>query len=248
MNRVFGTDCSIESMFSTMGGWTTQFEINGKKVGGDVEVLTIDPRLYWQMEQIGGIKDKRILELGPMEAAHTKMMIEAGAKEVIAVEGISDCFLRCLIVKEAFQLTNAKFIFGDFCRYIKNYSGEKFDVISAAGVLYHQSNPAQLIYDMSRITDKVFVWSHVAGKKRKGYSSKEVMVKANGIEYRGLDRDWRVLRKTFDRYCASLNDFAVWLYPEEMLRCFKDAGFENINIQECPPNPNGDCLLFIATK
>lgn len=93
MNTVIGTDCSSESMFQVIGGWTSQFELNGKMVGGTLR-LDQDPRLTWHMEIMGGVKDKRILELGPLEGAHTKMMIEAGAAEVIAVEGLSDCFFK----------------------------------------------------------------------------------------------------------------------------------------------------------
>lgn len=246
MNTKIGSECTPEAMFNAIGGWTTQFDLNGKKVGGDMEILTIDPRLYWHIEQVGGIAGKRVLELGPLEGAHTKMMVEAGVREVVAIEGLSDCFLRCLIVKEAFELNNVKFLFGDFCEYMSTYTGEKFDLISAAGVLYHQPNPAQLIHDMAKVTDRVFVWSHVASDVQP--SNMEVMIAANGITYKGKARDWGGLRLSLEKYCASIKDYAVWLYPEDMLKCFKDAGFVNIVQKDCPVNPNGSSLLFVATK
>lgn len=245
MNTIIGSECTRESMFKTMGGWTSQFEVNGRMVGGSIP-LTKDSRLLWHMKQVGGVRDKRILELGPLEGAHTKMMIEAGAKEVIAVEGLSDCFLRCLIVKEAFDLMNAKFIFGDFCYYVVNYKAEKFDIVSAAGVLYHQKNPAQLIHDLARITDNVFVWSQVASN---GFPSDiETVISGNGISYSGKIKQWGRSRLTTETYCASLENEAVWMYPNEMIRCFNNAGFDHIIEEPRTSNINGDCILFVASK
>jgi hypothetical protein len=244
MNTIVGTDCSVESMFNVMGGWTSQFEINGKIAGGYLR-LDQDERLTWHMNILGGVKGKRILELGPLEGAHTKMMIEAGAREVIAVEGLPDCFLRCLIVKEAFQLNRAKFIFGDFCNYIADYSGEKFDLVSAAGVLYHQINPAKLIYDLARITDNVIVWSQVADWNQKGDMHS---VTHNGKSYFGRIVQWGDARTKSESYCASLSSQAFWMFPKHMIGCFIDAGFTKIIEKPSKRTINGECLLFVASK
>jgi hypothetical protein len=246
LNIIKGGEATTESMFKTMGGWTTQFEINGNLVGGHIDILTKDPRLIYHLEVVGGAKDKRILELGPLEGAHTKMMVDAGAKEVIAIEGNPDCFLRCLIVKEAFQLTRAKFLFGDFNLYVKNYTGDKFDFISAAGVLYHQINPAQLIHDMARITDTVIVWAQVASDTQPSNIQSTVM--ANDIVYKGKLNSYMGTRATSAVYCGGLNDDAFWMYPEDMRKCFVDAGFTNINEQPMGTTVYGNCLTFVAQK
>lgn len=101
MKKIIGSDCSIESTFSIMEGWTSRFEKDGIQFGGELMLHTI-PTLTWQIKMIGGVKGKRILELGPLEGAHTKRLIDEGAKEVIAIEGLSYCFMKCLIVKEVF--------------------------------------------------------------------------------------------------------------------------------------------------
>ena len=246
MNIIKGEEATREAMFKTMGGWTTQFDIDGVPVGGHIDILTKDPRLIYHLTVVGGAKDKRILELGPLEGAHTKMMVEAGAKEVIAVEGNPDCFLRCLIVKEAFQLTNAKFLFGDFNLYVKNYTGEKFDFISAAGVLYHQINPAELIHNMAKITDCVIVWAQVASENFP--SNIEAVVASNGITYKGKLNSYRGTRATSEVYCGGLSDDAFWMYPGEMLKCFRDAGFVNIDEQPMGATVHGVCITFVASK
>lgn len=149
-------------------------------------------------------------------------------------------------MKEAFQLTKAKFIFGDFCKYVEDYCEENFDIVSAAGVLYHQKNPAQLIYNLARITDNVFVWAQVANDNQpsKIHSS----VEANGSEYFGKINNYGGGRLMSESYCGGLNNEAFWMFGEDMLRCFKDAGFINIVKKEAAPTSNGDCLLFTASK
>src|SRR6187551_3152433 len=164
MKTIIGTDPSTENMFKCMEGWTSKFTLpNGKVVGGVVDLYN-DDRLKWQIETAGGLSDKTVLELGPLEGAHTKAMVDVGASLVLAIEGISDCFLRCLIVKEAFGWDNVGFIFADFNKYIDNAinSKRKFDIVCANGVLYHQENPALLIANLAKITDTVMVWSQVA--------------------------------------------------------------------------------------
>lgn len=242
MNTVIGKQATKAAMFDTIGGWTTQFEIEGKKVGGTVDILPKDPRLIWHMKQVGGVKDKRILELGSLEGAHVKMLCEAGAKEVIGIEGLNDCFLRCLIVKEAFELYNAKFLFADFNDYVANYTGPKFDFVSAAGVLYHQRNPVKLIRDLAKITDTVIVWSQVASDK----SPAGPQATCEG--YQGKLNNYKGTRLTSESYCGGLQDEAFWFYPGDMLQCFDDAGFEFIKQQYSPPNINGESLLFVASK
>ncbi len=231
-------------MFKAIDGWTSEFILDGESVGGTLGVLRDDPRLKWHLEQIGGVKGKKVLELGPLEGAHTKMLIDAGAESVLAIEGNKDCFLRCLIVKEAFSLTKAKFLFGDFCEYIAECK-EKFDVISCAGVLYHQRNPVQLIYDLAKITDTVLVWSQVAGKGKP--SDVDSVIPFNDKIYSGKINSYGAATSATN-YCGGLNKEAVWLYPEEMLRCFKNAGFINIIEGESQPNINGDTILFVANK
>lgn len=244
-NRTVGGPATPGNMFSAITGWTVKFNCDGVSVGGALEGLENDQRITWHMDAIGGVLGKRILELGPLEGHHTRSMIESGAREVVAIEGISDCFLRCLIVKEAFHLDRALFLFGDFCQYASE-TAEAFDAVLAAGVLYHQTNPAKLIHDLARITDAVMVWSHVAGESHPGGT--EGSVTCGGMTYHGKLNDYGGTRPTLEGYCGGLQDTSFWLYPADMLKCFQDAGFARITEKESPSNDNGDSLLFVARK
>ncbi len=236
----------IQSAFDAAKGWTTQFEIGGKKYGGEVDILTNDPRLLWHLEQIGGCAGKRILELGPLEGAHTKMMIDAGAGYVLGIEGNAECYKRCLIIKEVFNLQYVDFYLADFCDFISEFKYNKFDFISAAGVLYHQTNPVKLIYDMARITDTVLVWSQVANASKPSNENSQII--HDGKAYNGKINNYNGIRGKLQSYCGGLNDTAFWLYKEDMLRCFRDAGFTNIILGESEPTVNGDSVLFVAKK
>ncbi|MFM7747332.1 MAG: class I SAM-dependent methyltransferase, partial [Bacteroidota bacterium] len=44
-----------------------------------------DDRVKWAVAQAGGVRGKRILEIGPLEGGHSMMLEQAGAAEVVAV-------------------------------------------------------------------------------------------------------------------------------------------------------------------
>lgn len=246
MKTIIGTEATPERMFDIIDGWTSQFEINGKKVGGTVDLYN-DPRLQWQIDNLPMIKGMHILELGPLEGAHTLAMYKRGVSSVTAIEGVSDCFLRCLIVQQAFPaLTEALFVFADFNKYIEMFLHEDmgtFDVVCANGVLYHQENPAELIYNLAKITDNVMVWSQVASEDKP--SKVFVGCENKNGSYQGKLNTYGELMQG---YCGGLSKEAIWLYPNEMLRCFKDAGFTKIIQKEVEPTVNGDAIMFVASK
>ena len=67
------------------GAWSSQFPAElGLRAGASA--LFEDPRLQRLIELAGGIKDYRVLELGPLEGAHSYMMEKAGARSVLAIE------------------------------------------------------------------------------------------------------------------------------------------------------------------
>lgn len=234
-----------EAMFGVLKGWTSQFEVDGVTVGGPIG-LSSDERLFWHLDIIGGATNKRALELGPLEGAHTMSLIENGAREVVAIEGFPACWLRCLIVKEAFQLHQAQFLFGNFCEYVADYQGPKFDFVLAAGVLYHQANPARLIFDLAKLTDQVLVWSQVADETHP--NAGEATIETGGRTYRGRINDYLGARHSEKGYCGGLDSQAFWMYPEEMRRAFMDAGFRFFVERRWDATPSGPSVLFVASK
>lgn len=72
---------------------------------------TRDVRIEWLRQKVN-LNNIDLLELGPLEAAHTAILERAGAN-VYAIESNIGAFIRCLIVKNYLNL-RAKFVLGDF--------------------------------------------------------------------------------------------------------------------------------------
>ena len=86
-----------------------------------------DVRIEWAVPQHGGVGGKRVLELGPLDGAHTYMLERFDSAEVVAVEANTHAYLRCLIVKELLEIRRARFLLGDFVEYLRA-TRDKFDV------------------------------------------------------------------------------------------------------------------------
>ena len=104
----------------------------GQFHAGENSTLFDDPRLIWGIGVFGGVKNFKILELGPLEGGHTFILQEHGASEIISIEANLRAFLRCLIIKEIFDLHHAKFQYGDFLEYLR-VEPDCFDLCIASG-------------------------------------------------------------------------------------------------------------------
>jgi Protein of unknown function (DUF1698) len=81
-----------------------------------------------------------VLELGPLEGAHTYRLQQLGAGRILAIESNVEAYLKCLIVKEALGMKRAEFMLGDFTLYLQECT-ERFDLVFCCGVLYHMQDP-----------------------------------------------------------------------------------------------------------
>jgi len=135
------------------GAWSSSLP---NAVGPGTVPLFEDHRITWLTENLGDIAGWRILELGPLEGGHTYMLEQAGAK-VTAIEGNHDSFLRCLITKNYLGM-NSEFVLGDFA---KSFGGAKdLDLVVASGVLYHMTQPVDLLQKIAAVSSRLFLWTH----------------------------------------------------------------------------------------
>lgn len=211
-----------------------------------------DYRVTWAAEKLGGFSGKRILELGPMEAGHSYMLEKMGAAEVVAIEGNSRAFLKCLIVKEAFGLTRVRFILGDFLPFFTAGAGS-FDTIFACGVLYHVLNPIELIEQIASHCTEVFVWSHFfdadffkANSTAGSPFDPPAKETYKGFEYtRNVRRYEKALE--WKGFCGGGAPMCCWLNKDDIFRAFVHFGFKIVDSVE-EKNPNGPAVLFVARK
>ncbi len=78
------------------------------------------------------------------------MLQKAGARSVVAVEANTRAFLKCLCTKELFGLDRVEFLLGDLVAYL-NEERSKFDAVIASGVLYHMTDPVDLLKILRRL-------------------------------------------------------------------------------------------------
>jgi hypothetical protein len=235
---------TARATFEVLDGWITRFIIDGEAVGGPALVVD-DDRLRWALDVLGGVRAQTILELGPMEGHHTKLLLERGARRVLAIEGFRACFLRCLIIKELFGLEGAHFRYGDFTAYLATFAGPRVDLVLASGVLYHQQNPAQLLHDIGRAGRALYVWTLVADATLP--HGPEVILPAGGRHYRGRLHEYPAdARNTAKNYMSGVHPTAVWLYPDELERAVTDAGFRIIATRAAQSDTPAAVRMFVA--
>jgi hypothetical protein len=129
----------------------------GVSNSGWIDLFNVS-RVAWP-DSLFNISGKSVLELGPLEGGQSFALHNIGADTITAVEGNSRAFLKCLIVKELFNLSRIKFLYGDFVKYLET-ADDRFDIIFASGVLYHMSEPLKLLSLIKQHTDKCYIWSH----------------------------------------------------------------------------------------
>lgn len=213
-----------------------------------------DARIEWCVEQLGGVKGKTVLELGPLEAGHSYMLERSGAATIVSIEANKRAFLKCLIVKELLDLKRTRFLYGDFVEYLKT-NQTKFDVCIASGVLYHMRNPAELIALACEISEQLFIWTH--------YYDQEIISKNLNLAHKfssGILNEYAGFKHTLYRqdykaalnwagFCGGNETFSYWLDRDDILRCLRYFGMNDIQTNfEDPAHINGPSFALTAVR
>jgi hypothetical protein len=193
----------------------------------------------------GRFDQMTVLELGPLEAAHSFSLEKLGAAEVTAVEASAEAFLKCLIVKEILQLARCHFLYGDAVRYLEA-TESTFDLVFCSGVLYHMEDPVRLIRLVAGVTDRCFVWSHYYDPDR------------HPVPFRPVDYSSDGFRATYwshtygdrsSQFWGGNRPTAVWLERDSLIEAFRSCGLTEITvIQEDNAHPNGPSITFAAQR
>lgn len=77
------------------GTWASAMPLEGV-VSGNHDLFH-DSRVTWWLDQVGGVAEQSLLELGPLEGAHSWMLERAGAASVVAIESNTQAYLKCLV-------------------------------------------------------------------------------------------------------------------------------------------------------
>jgi hypothetical protein len=252
LNRDFVADASSEEAVLSIfqGEWASH--IPGYQGGGKAALFN-DSRIKWLEKQCEGFQGKSILELGPMEGGHTYMLWKAGAATIVAIEGNKRSYLKCLITKELLGYS-AKFKLGDFSKYLAT-TNDRYDFILASGVLYHMAEPITLLENISRVTDRIGLWTHyfdesvIANKK---YLRRRFDISGEQMSWRG--HTITVYRQKYrkepgrDGFVGGIAPFSRWLRKEDILSVLESLGFSVVIGEDNKDHKNGPEILLYAQR
>ena len=190
-----------------------------------------DDRIQLGLQELGGVADQTVLELGPLEGGHSYQLEKAGAKSVLAIEANTRAYMKCLIAKELLGMQRVRFLCGDFMEYLKQ-SPPQFDAALCLGVLYHQKQPAELIHRLSQITDRLLVWTHYYDEAiiRSSPQLSPRFPSSERTEYAGyahtLHRQEYQLSLAHPGFCGAGAEYTNWMERSKLLQALGNMGYK----------------------
>lgn len=236
------------------GEWRSRLPDPLAEVKAGTLTLFEDARIAWLVAQLGGVEEMTVLELGPLEGAHSYLLEQAGVSGITAIEANSQAYLKCLIVKELLELKRVKFLCGDFVAYLRDEQGPRFDLGLASGVLYHMKNPVELLALLAkRCRRSLFIWTHyyddrlIAHNVRMAHKlSGAVKAEYQGFEHTLYRHDYQEAKYT-PGFSGAGGGYSQWMTRDDILNCLAYFGFGDIQIGfDEPYSQNGPSFALIA--
>lgn len=244
------------------GEWFSAFPDEYQVTAGGLKTFdfAVDTRVKWCNDILSNrVNGSTILELGPFEAYNTWQFEQLGAKSVLAIENNNINFIKCLIVKEITRM-KSRFLYGDFIPFLEKCA-ERFDIVWASGVLYHQTEPIKLLGLISKVTDRVFVHTHYYIDdiiKHYPYASdfipgRDSVENYGGfharLHYRSYEREIKSIMPQRRAYSGGSEEFSYWMEKEDIFASLKHFGFDQFIMGvDDPANPMGPAMYFVAEK
>jgi hypothetical protein len=255
----FGVAPSDQNALDLFAGeWSSQPPAIRPELKAGATPLFDDPRIAWAHHRLmemgleGGISARDVLELGPLEGGHTYLLDQLGAKSITAVEANARAYLKCLIAKETFGMPRAHFLLGDCLKHLRT-APRVYDVGIACGILYHLTNPVELLDLMAQRCDSLFLWTvfydpeFVAQNPVPGAKFSEVIEMEHGgfkhVVHRfnyGPSLDWK-------GFCGGGDVYSYWMEKEQILGALRHFGFTQFRSEQ-HPNVHGSALMVAARK
>lgn len=236
------------------GEWWSKLPAPYADLHAGTATIFEDKRIEQALEEFGGVQGKTVLELGPLEGGHSYMLEQAGAQSVLAIESNTRAYLKCLIIKELFNLQRVQFVCGDFVNYLRT-TDARFDVCIACGVLYHMSNPVELIALLAKTSKRIFLWTH--------YYDEEIIAGIPGlinnfygketVSYR--DASYLVHRQEYraslglKHFSGGMESYSCWMDREDVLDCLRHFGYTNVKVlQDYLEHSHGPSFSVVAMQ
>jgi hypothetical protein len=241
------------------GQWSSRLpDPYGELTGGKAELFD-DARIKWCASEFGSLSGLNALELGPLEGGHTYMLDRLGVGSVTSIEANTDAFLRCLVVKELLRIPSARFLCGDFVKYLEDAAGRNvtWDLCLAVGVLYHQEDPVSLLKLIASVSERLLLWTHyydasaVARNERvAAHFSTSHHHEIAGFSHTLYHYEYSDALG-WGGFCGGLERSANWISRTDLLGALAHLGYEVVAIGFDDPNadhPNGPGVAICAQR
>ena len=232
--------------------WASQFPVHSGLKGGHLPHFE-DSRVTWAAPHIGGFSGKCILELGPFEAYNTYQFEAFGASSILSLESNVVNFMKCLVVKNAFNLRST-FLLGDFMKYL-DQTQNTFDVCWASGVLYHMKDPVSFLAKAAKTSKSIFIWTQyyreekISGTSNEGFfdKSKDKHDTSLGFPIRLHWRSYNEVKSGY--FSGGPEDYSYWMSLEDIMKVLGSLGFSDISMGiNNLDHGNGPACFFIAKR
>lgn len=243
---------SPQNCIDVVPGWNTRFPDEIGVVAGDVIDFT-DARILWALDRFGDASGRDVLEIGPMEGAHSALLERHGAN-VTAVEASKNAFLKCLITKEIAGLKRTRFLLGDCVPFLEETEA-RYDLIVACGVLYHMRDPLRFLEALASRTDTLYLWTSCIDEAAKAETAETALYRREreDVTFRGqpvtLYRRGYLGAEHTAKFCGGIFDDPRWMDRSSLLDVLRLLGFTTIEIaHEAKPLPLEPSLSIFARK
>ena len=256
----FGSIPSDQNALDLFAGeWSSSPPADRPDLKAGATSLFDDPRIAWahhkfiEMGLENGFTGRDVLELGPLEGGHTYLIDKLGAASVTAVEANARAYLKCLIAKETFRMSDrVRFLLGDCLAYLRALE-KTHDIAVASGLLYHLTNPVELLELLARRSDAIFLWTvfydpaFVAQNPVPGAKFSEALaMDQSGFKHTvhrfnyGPSLEWK-------GFCGGGEVYSYWMEKSEIIAALRHFGFTQFRTEE-HPNVHGSALMLAARK
>lgn len=187
-----------------------------------------------------------VLELGPLEAAHTYQLEQLGARSVTAVEANAEAYLKCLIVKNMLGLDRSTFHLGDAVGFL-DAPGPRYDLLVCCGILYHMFDPLDLIRAMAARADRVFIWTHYHDARARLPRYRPVAIARDGLQLTAHEVTYR--HRTLGQFLGGNRPKTRWMELPGILAALAHYGLSEVTIiRDEPEAKNGPAVTLAARR
>lgn len=198
----------------------------------------IPDRRIVRMNEVFGLNDKHVLEVGCFEGVHT-VGLSMFAGQVTAVDARIENVVKTIVRCAFFGYYPAVFkcdleVPEDVLRL------PEVDVLHHVGVLYHLVDPVTHLFDLARyVRVGLMLDTHVA---RADQADRTYIVRGRTFKYRYSSEGGRM------EVFSGMGDHSKWLTLDVILSLISEAGFPVIDVVEEREERNGLRVLLFAQR